>query len=69
MLYTTALHMHILQPFERNLHDIFDTFPNYTLVITATRFHNQYVIARAASHFTIKDFKRVEALTAVIILA
>ena len=61
--------MHILQPFERNLHDIFDTFPNYTLVITATRFHNQYVITRAASHFTIKDFKRAEALTAVIILA
>ena len=38
-------------------------FPNYTLVITATRLHNQYVIARAASHFTIKDFKRVKALT------
>ena len=31
-------------------------FPNYTLVITATRLHNQYVIARAASRFTIKDF-------------
>ena len=40
-------------------------FPNYALVITATRLHNQYVIARAASHFTIKDFKRVEALTSL----
>ena len=39
-------------------------FPNYTLVITATaKLYNQSVLARAAPHFTIKDFKGLRLLS------